>query len=114
MAITGPIYWNGTTFPSQSGDPVAITQTEFEDCCCGPCDCPGEFAITVTSNCGSGDCYVGTGWEFDVFSEDTAACVWRAVDTTGDSVARSLNIFYYKGTDEWIVSLPIFGDGSPC
>ena len=57
MAITGPIYWNGTTFPSQSGDPVAITQTEFEDCCCeeDPCtDCAGEqpdATVTLDVDC---------------------------------------------------------------
>jgi len=39
MPVTGPIYWNktGVKFPVQSGKPVAITQADFEECCC-PCD----------------------------------------------------------------------------
>lgn len=29
----GPYYFNGSTFPTQAGKPVAITESEFLDCC---------------------------------------------------------------------------------
>jgi len=33
--ITPPLYWNGVHFPSQGGLPVKISNTEFQECCCG-------------------------------------------------------------------------------
>ena len=83
MAITGPIYWNGTTFPSQSGDPVAITQTEFEDCCCeegDPCtDCSGvQPSATVSfGSCTPSPTAPSGAYAFLSFSTlGPSACQW--------------------------------------
>lgn len=58
MALTGPYYWDGTHFPMQSGKPVLISQSDFEDCCCAavPCtDCLGgsqdDIVVSNTSGC---------------------------------------------------------------
>jgi len=32
--ITGPLYWNGKTFPTQDGKPVAISEDDYKNCCC--------------------------------------------------------------------------------
>ena len=32
---TGPLYWRGGKFPSRDGLPVAISQAQFNVCCCG-------------------------------------------------------------------------------
>ena len=48
--ITGPIYWNGNKFPSQAGNPVAISIDEIRECCGWACDenhaeYPGEINL---------------------------------------------------------------------
>lgn len=34
MTITPPLYWPGDSFPAQNGKPVAIAETDFQNCCC--------------------------------------------------------------------------------
>ena len=116
MAITGPIYWNGTTFPSQSGDPVAITQTEFEDCCCDPpYDCTTEACYPVSNaiisggaNC-TGDCDISElpAGGLGGFSSSTCEWVWSGQNA---SFTREyvLKINAFGSPLQWFASFKIY------
>ncbi len=79
MPLTGPFYWNKTagTFPMQNGQPVLITQEEFEACCCAVCKCVEE-------------CIEGFGFE-----------IQGAADVPEDSISTcqdDLEFVYYTAT----------------
>jgi hypothetical protein len=78
MAITGPIYWNGTTFPSQGGDPVEISEAEFEDCCCDPCeDCNGtQPSPIVTGDPCVPSSVTDTTYLYISYGWSSAQCTW--------------------------------------
>lgn len=103
MAITGPIYWNGTTFPSQSGDPVAITYTEFSECCCPCVACSGEqLSATVLVDVGcSGDCEAAGVYTYTSFAVDGfIGCTWLWEKGDWD-----MTLTYVNSTGLWSFAL---------
>ena len=101
MTITGPIYWDGASFPMQGGEPVAISETEFEDCCCDsdtPCtDCSGtQPAPTVTADACAQDEITDTAYVYSSFTP--TSCYWR-----WNNDDYQLRVYYVAATSQYNV-----------
>jgi hypothetical protein len=106
MAFTGPIYWNGTTFPTQDGDPVHITEGQFEYICCGddaPCStCAGsqpDVTVVMDPVCGGSCLYAGV-YEYDKFTTFGSVCRWFWKN--GDA---TLTASFSGLTEEWEIQV---------
>lgn len=105
MALTGPYYWNGTNLPMQSGNPVLISQSDFEDCCCCPCDnCTGtqdaltaSFAGTCTNPCSLN----GAGSYPYISFTPSPVCKWKWTKTGGTLFEWTGELTYTPATGVW-------------
>jgi len=122
MTPEEPSYWDGEFFPFQDGQPVLISQQDFEDCCCDGCLSCGEGhtqpSVVITTTAGSGDCAVDGTIPFEEFTDlaPEAICRW---DWETDIGIQTFSLFYCRTTKTYcaIINPPdasYGGDADTC